>query len=192
MNAHIPTAEATIGPFFPGACIDIGANDLTKLRGRNAKGLAIEITGRVVQEDGTPLPNVVLEIWQADANGIFIHPADPQARDADPNFLGWGRAATDPDGRYFFRTIKPGGYRMPDGTQRAPHINMLIMASGLMRQLHTVMFFDGEAANETDCVLGSVEPAALRRGLICHSDAPGKYRFDIRLRGEGETPFFDD
>ncbi|MFN0305210.1 MAG: protocatechuate 3,4-dioxygenase subunit alpha [Burkholderiales bacterium] len=192
MNAHIPTGEATIGPFFPGAYVDIGANDLTKVRGRNARGLPIEITGRVVEEDGKAPQNVILEIWQADANGIFMHPADPQSRDADPNFLGWGRAATGPDGRYIFRTIKPGGYRMPDGTERAPHINMLIMASGLMRHLQTVMFFDGEAANEADVVLTSVEPAALRRGLICRPEGSGKYRFDIRLRGEGETPFFDD
>ena len=150
MNVHIPTGEATLGPFFPESYVDIGANDLTKVRRRNAKGLPIEITGHVVQEDGAPIRNVILEIWQADANGIFRHPADPQSRNADPDFLGWGRAATGPDGRYVFRTIKPGGYRMPDGTKRAPHINMLIMASGLMRQLQTVMFFDGEAANETD------------------------------------------
>jgi protocatechuate 3,4-dioxygenase alpha subunit len=192
MNMHIPTGEATIGPFFPGAYVDSGANDLTKVGGRNAKGLPIEIGGRVVQEDGTPLQNVILEIWQADANGIFKHPTDPQSRDADPNFLGWGRAATGPDGTYFFRTINPGGYRMPDGTKRAPHINVMILASGLMRQLHTVMFFDGEAANETDIVLGAVEPAALRKGLMCRPEGPGRYRFDIRLRGEGETPFFDD
>ncbi len=192
MNAHIPTGEATLGPFFPASYVDIGANDLTKVRGRNAKGFPIEITGHVVQEDGTPLQNVILEIWQADANGIFRHPADPQSRNADPDFLGWGRAATGPDGGYVFRTIKPGGYRMPDGTRRAPHINMLIMASGLMRQLQTVMFFDGEAANETDVVLASVEPAPLRRALICRPEGSGKYRFDIRLRGEAETPFFAD
>lgn len=192
MNAYIPTVEATIGPFFPEAYVDVGANDLTKVDGRNAKGPPIEITGRVVQEDGTPLQNVILEIWQADANGIFKHPADPRSTNADPNFLGWGRAATDPDGRYLFRTIKPGGYPMPDGAKRAPHINILIMASGLMRQLHTVMFFDAEAANESDIVLRAVEPAALRRALMCRQEAPGKYLFDIRLRGEGETPFFED
>ena len=174
----IPTGEATIGPFFPPRHVDAGANDLTSFEGRKAKGEAIEIRGRVIQEDGTALENLIVEIWQPDAGGIFRHPADPRHAQADPNFLGWGRAATDAQGSYRFKTIRPGA---PEG--RAPHINFMVMFSGLMRILKTTMFFeDGK-----DPVLVAV-PAARRSLLI----AKGDYEFNIRLRGENETPFFDD
>ena len=174
----IPTGEATIGPFFPPRYVDAGANDLTSFEGRKAKGEAIEIRGRVIQEDGTALENLIVEIWQPDAGGIFRHPADPRHAQADPNFLGWGRAATDAQGNYRFKTIRPGA---PEG--RAPHINFMVMFSGLMRILKTTMFFeDGK-----DPVLMAV-PAARRSLLI----AKGNYEFNICLRGEDETPFFDD
>jgi protocatechuate 3,4-dioxygenase alpha subunit len=186
-----PTAEITLGPFFPRRYVDPGANDLTQLAGRRARGEPIEIHGRVTAADGVPMDNLVLEVWQADATGIFRHPADPRHRDADPDFFGWGRAATDADGHYRFLTIRPGAYAMPDGTRRAPHVNLLVVFSGLMRQLQTVVFFDGEPGNATDPVLAAVAPAALRSRLVATRDDAG-YRFDIRLRGDGETPFFDD
>ena len=174
----IPTGEATIGPFFPPRYVDAGANDLTSFEGRKAKGEAIEIRGRVMQEDGTALENLIVEIWQADAGGIFRHPADPRHAQADANFLGWGRAATDAQGNYRFKTIRPGA---PEG--RAPHINFMVMFSGLMRILKTTMFFE----DGNDSVLMAV-PAARRSLLV----AKGNYEFNIRLRGENETPFFDD
>jgi protocatechuate 3,4-dioxygenase alpha subunit len=174
----IPTSEATIGPFFPPRYVDARANDLTSFEGRKAKGEVIEISGCVIQEDGTALENLIVEIWQADAGGVFRHPADPRHAQADPNFLGWGRAATDAHGNYRFKTIRPGA---PKG--RAPHINLMVMFSGLMRILKTTMFFeDGK-----DPVLMAVPPA--RRSLLI---AKGGYEFNIRLRGENETPFFDD
>lgn len=186
------TASATIGPFFPERYVDANANDLTTLRGQVARGELIEITGCVTQHDGRPLHNVVLEIWQADANGVFSDPADPRAALADPNFYGWGRAATDREGQYYFRTVKPGGYPMDDGSRRAPHVNMVVLYSGLMRELHTVLYFAGEAGNESDPVLACVQPPTLRTRLVAAQQGPGRYRFDIRLRGEDETPFFDD
>lgn len=161
----------TLGPFFPREFAQ-GANDLTAVEGKKAQGEAIEITGRVVQLDGKPLDNLVLEIWQADAAG----------RHDNPDFFGWGRAATDAHGNYFFRTVKPGPI-----AGRAPHINFLVLYSGLMRQLQTVMFF----SDAKDPVLDAVKPAALRERLIAKKK-DGNYVFDIRLRGEGETPFFDD
>ena len=182
----IPSGEATIGPFFPRRYVDAGANDLTQLEGRKAKGGAIEIAGIVRQEDGAPLDNLVVEIWQADAQGIFGHPADPRFAQADPAFLGWGRAATSAQGEYRFRTIRPGA---PAG--RAPHVNFMLMFSGLMRILKTTMYFPGEKANEADPVLAAV-PAARRALLVAREEAPGTYRFDLKLRGEHETPFFDD
>lgn len=177
----IPTAEATIGPFFPPRYVDEGANDLTVLRGRKAKGEVIEIHGRVLQEDGAPLENLVVEIWQADAAGLYRHPADPRHAAADPDFLGWGRAATDADGRYRFKTIRPGA---PQG--RLAHINFIVMFSGILRILKTTMFFEEGG----DPVLEAVPP--LRRKLLISSRQKNIHTFDIRLRGENETPFFDD
>lgn len=181
----IPTGEATTGPFFPPRYIDPGANDLTQLGDRKADGEVIEIAGVVRQEDGAPLDNLILEIWQADAKGVYRHPADPRHRQADPKFSGWGRAATDRAGRYAFRTIRPGA---PEG--RARHVNFMLMFSGLMRILKTTMFFPGEAY-ESDPVYRAV-PKARRSLLVAKEEAPGRYRFDLRLRGAHETPFFDD
>ena len=162
----VPTAEMTLGPFFPREFAQ-GANDLA-----GGAADAIEITGRVTELDGRPLDNVVLEIWQADAGG----------RLDNPDFLGWGRTATDAKGEYRFRTIRPGA--LPG---RAPHINFLILYSGLMRQLQTTLFFE----QAEDPVLEAVE-ASRRRLLVVQGVGANAYRFDIRLRGGDETPFFDD
>jgi protocatechuate 3,4-dioxygenase beta subunit len=132
----IPSGEATIGPFFPPRYVDAGANDLTQLDDRKAEGEAIEIFGVVRQEDGAPLDNLVLEIWQADANGIYRHPADPRHREADPKFLGWGRAATDKEGRYAFRTIRPGA---PQGRARARELHADVLGSHAHPQDHDVL-----------------------------------------------------
>lgn len=173
MKRLVPTGEMTLGPFFPREFAE-SANDLTTLDGKAAEGEAIEITGRVTQADGRALDNVVLEIWQADAAGRLDNPA----------FLGWGRAATDAKGIYRFRTVKPGA--LPG---RAPHINLLVLYSGLMRHLQTVLFFE-EAKNSEDPVWNAV-PAARRERLLAQKSG-NSYRFDIRLRGQDETPFFDD
>ena len=185
-----PTAEITLGPFFPPRYVDAGANDLTQRDGRTARGERIEIHGRVVQVDGAPMDNLVLEIWQADAQGIFRDPRDPRHGDADPGFAGWGRAATGKDGRYRFTTIKPGAYAMPDGKLRAPHVNVIVLFSGIMRHLQTVMFFEGEPGNETDPVLGAVQPAAAavaprgeaRRHRLPVRHPPPRRRRDAVLR----------
>jgi protocatechuate 3,4-dioxygenase alpha subunit len=166
----IPTGEMTLGPFFPREFAQ-AASDLSV----GATGEVIEITGRITQVDGRALDNVVLELWQADSRGRFDN----------PDFFGWGRAATDANGVYRFRTVKPGAYE-----GRAPHVNLLILYSGLMRQLQTVMFFEGD--NGKDAVFNAVMPAPLRERLVAKTVGRNALRFDIRLRGEGETPFFDD
>jgi len=166
MKRLVPTAEMTLGPFFPREFAE-GANDLA-----GAAENVVEITGRVTELDGKPLDNVILEIWQADAGGRFDN----------PDFAGWGRAATDAQGNYRFRTIRPGA--IPG---RAPHVNFLILYSGLMRQLQTVMFFE----DSNDPVLQAVQPSGRSR-LIARATGKNSLRFDIRLRGSDETPFFDD
>jgi protocatechuate 3,4-dioxygenase alpha subunit len=168
MKRLVPTGEMTLGPFFPRE-FGHGANDLA---GDQPAGEVIEITGRVVQSDGAPIDNCILEIWQANAAGRFD----------DPAFFGWGRAATDANGIYRFRTIRPGAY-----AGRAPHINLLIVYSGVMRQLQTVMFFE----RADDPVLNAVDAAARDR-LVARKQGANRYVFVIRLRGEGETPFFED
>ena len=166
MSRLIPTAEMTLGPFFPREFAD-DAHDLA----RGAAGEVIEIGGRVTELDGKPLDNVILEIWQADAAGRFDNPA----------FSGWGRAPTDAQGNYRFRTIRPGA-----APGRAPHVNFLILYSGLMRQLQTVMFF----SDAVDPVLNAVPSSA--RGRLIAKQSGNTYHFDLRLRGGEETPFFDD
>ena len=167
MSRLVATAEMTLGPFFPREFAE-GANDLAQ----GSAGEIIEITGRVTELDGKALDNVILEIWQADAAGRFDNPAFP----------GWGRAATDAQGNYRFRTIRPGA-----APGRAPHVNFLILYSGLMRQLQTVMFF----TDAEDPVLKAV-PQPARSRLVAHPVNKTSCRFDIRLRGGEETPFFDD
>ena len=164
MSRLIPTAEMTLGPFFPREFAK-DASDLV----RGSSGEVIEITGVVSELDGKPLDNVILEIWQADAAGRFDN----------PGFSGWGRAATDAQGIYRFRTLRPGAAQ-----GRAPHVNFLILYSGLMRQLQTVMFF----SPAPDPVLNLVKE---KERLIARRSG-NTYRFDIRLRGGEETPFFDD
>jgi protocatechuate 3,4-dioxygenase alpha subunit len=193
-QAPLPTSPyCTIGPFFPGQFVD-GCEDLTHFQGKTALGQHILLAGRVVEEGAVPTLNVILEIWQADTNGVFRHPLDPRSQAADPGFFGWGRARTDAEGRYRFRTVMPGGYRIGDGTERCPHINLMVLAIGLTRRLVTTVFF----SDALDPVLACVTDAAARDRLIAKRDqrldAEGlpAYRFDIVLRGENETPFFVD
>ncbi|MGG5817379.1 protocatechuate 3,4-dioxygenase subunit alpha [Falsiroseomonas sp. HW251] len=189
----IPTPWHTIGPFFPRTFFHDGDNDLN--RGA-ARGQRIVLRGRVLEEGGAPCVNAVLEAWQADAEGRFAHPLDPEGRDADPGFLGWGRAWTDEDGRFEFRTIRPGGYDDPAG-RRAPHVNIMVIGSGIMGRLQTTLFFPDEPANLADPVLLSL-PAPLRPRLIAAPDSEEKgvpaFRLDLLLHDAagGETPFFED
>ena len=192
----VPTAYHTIGPFFPPAFIGALDHDLTRTAAdaRQAAGAKIRLTGSVFQEDGAVLPNTIIELWQADANGCFAHPADPRHAQADPDFAGWGRARSDRDGGYEFLTVVPGTYEV-DGRERAPHLNLFVFASGIMARLVTVVFFEGDARNGADPVLASV-PAGRRAGLLARraGDIHGMqvHRFDIVLGGTGETPFFTD
>ncbi|WP_431268012.1 protocatechuate 3,4-dioxygenase subunit alpha [Dankookia sp. P2] len=195
-----PSSQHTIGPFFPRTFFQKGDNDLTRIEAEAAptrRGEAILLRGRVFREVGVPCVNMIVEAWQADADGHFNHPLDPERHLADPGFLGWGRAWTDEEGRYEFRTVIPGGY--PDSVgPRAPHINLTAMGAGLMRRVLTTVFFpDFPDENATDPVLSPL-PAPLRERLVAvpegEEEGARVFRFDLRLRGapHEETPFFED
>lgn len=193
-----PLANFTVGPFFPPHFVEAGCNDLTRLGTEVAKGERILLTGRVTDSDHEPAINVVVEVWQADANGVFSHPVDPRSPHADPGFCGWGRAFTDQQGRYRFLTIMPGAYIAENGTPRCPHINLMVLGSGIMRRLVTTVFFSDRPETTNDPVLDCVGDPIVRRRLFALRDTAfdcdglQAFRFDIVLRGERETPFFLD
>ena len=164
----------TIGPYFPFEFAD-ELSDLTQ-------GDHIVLTGRVLEQGGAPTRNSIVEIWQPDAKGILHHPMDPRYAERDQSFSGFGRARTDPDGWFKFKTVMPGA-----SAERAPHINVQVLAIGLTRRAVTTIFFSDAPDPVLDCV-----PQERRSLLIAKKEADGTYRFDFHLRGENETPFFQD
>lgn len=198
------TASQTAGPYVhiglaPSAAgFDIFENNFTNVLTTPATlGERIVIEGRVIDGSGTPVRDVLLEIWQANAQGRYAHPADGQAGKAlDPAFRGWGRACSDfQDGLWRFETIKPGSVVGRDGVPMAPHVNLWIVARGINLGLHTRMYFGDEAtANAADPVLNQIEWEVRRRTLIAareQREGITVYRFDIHLQGADETVFFD-
>ena len=185
----IPTPGQTVGPFF---ALGLDRPEWSDLTRDNPEGERIVIEGRVLDGDGAPVPDALIEFWQANAAGRYDHAADEQTdKKLDPRFLGYGRAATDPQGRFHIKTIKPGPVPGRGNTLQAPHINVAFFARGLLRQLHTRIYFAGEAANVADPLLTAIEDATARRSLIAHRSEGGAYRFDIILQGNGETAFLD-
>jgi protocatechuate 3,4-dioxygenase alpha subunit len=186
------TPSQTVGPFFHYALIHEGENVMVD---DATQGQRIRIEGRVTDGAGDPVPDAMIEIWQANAGGRYNHPDDD--RDdipLDPAFKGYGRAATGEDGVYWFETIKPGQVPGRGNAMQAPHVNVVVFARGLLIHPYTRLYFPDEAANEIDPVLSSIEDTARRDTLIAgKAEAIGKlvYRFDIVLQGEGETVFFD-
>lgn len=155
------------------------------------KGERITVTGQVIDGSGTPLKDAMVEIWQADADGLYNSPAEMRGS-ADPNFTGWGRSPTNMvDGEFRFETIKPGRVPFRDGRLMAPHITFWIVARGINLGLSTRMYFaDEEAANAEDPVLARIEHRVRVPTLLAPRDGNG-YRFDIHLQGDKETVFFD-
>jgi protocatechuate 3,4-dioxygenase, alpha subunit len=168
------------------------------LTNAQTQGERIRIEGRVLDGIGTVLKDALIEIWQANAQGRYAHPADRQSgKEADPNFRGWGRGCTDFDtGIYSFETIKPGPVAGRKGRFMAPHISLWVVARGINLGLNTRLYFSDEAeANAKDAVLNVIEWESRRQTLVAQreqaKDGKVGYRFDIRLQGEGETVFFD-
>lgn len=159
-------------------------------------GERIRLEGQVFDGLGLPLRDVLIEIWQADANGVYPSAADIQGKAVDPNFLGWGRTGADFEtGFWSFNTIKPGAVPGRKGTTQAPHIALIIFARGINIGLNTRVYFEDEAeANTQDPVLKGIEWAPRRQTLIAkreERDGEVVYRFDIRVQGEDETVFLD-
>jgi protocatechuate 3,4-dioxygenase alpha subunit len=153
----------------------------------DASGQKIQIVGVIRDGDGVPIPDAMLEIWQADSQGRYAHPRDPRAPNA--SFKGFGRSACNKNGEFGFDTIKPGEVPGPDGKPQAPHVVVCIFSRGMLRQIYTRMYFPDES-NDGDPILALV-PADRRHTLIAKKEKDGVYRFDIRVQGDDETVFFE-
>ncbi len=184
------TPSQTIGPFFAFALTpkDYGIAELVTNRLVPQSSGTIRIEGRVWDGDNNPVPDAMLEIWQADTRGVFV---SPEAPPANHGFTGFGRCATGTDGGFSFSTEKPGRTKSATGGLAAPHVSLTIFARGLTKQLRTRIYFEDEAANADDAVLALV-PVERRATLIARKVAGEPvYVLDVHLQGHGETVFFD-
>lgn len=206
LNYLKETPSQTAGPYVhiglaPGAAgFEIYDQELGHdIAGPNAAGERIRVEGLVIDGIGSPVKDVLLEAWQANANGVYAHPehAGPDhTHTVEEGFRGWGRVITDFDsGEWAFDTVKPGPVMGRNGQMMAPHINLWIVARGINVGLNTRIYFEDEAeANTADPIINLIEWEKRRATLIAKRDMrDGKvvYRFDIRLQGEDETVFFD-
>ncbi|CAM3757526.1 protocatechuate 3,4-dioxygenase subunit alpha [Phaeobacter inhibens] len=213
MTSLKETPSQTAGPYVhiglaPGAAgFDIYETELGQdIAGPEAKGQRIRIEGRVLDGTGTPLKDVLIEVWQANAKGIYAHRETPQPegepQQVEAGFRGWGRVISDFDtGDWQFETVKPGPVRRRDSRMMAPHINLWIVARGINLGLNTRLYFEEERkANDNDPVLKLIEQTGRRHTLLARTqdqantgtvETPSVYRFDIHLQGPDETVFFD-
>ncbi len=193
------TPSQTVGPFFAyGLVPEQYGYRFTSIADHavaspTTEGNHIRIVGQVLDGEGTPIPDAMLEFWQANAHGRYNHPADNRQDNLlDPNFKGFGRIGTGTSADVSFQidTVKPGAV----GNGHAPHINVVVLMRGMLTHAFTRLYFSDEAdLNATDPVLLQV-PEARRTTLIANRDEslPGTaYRFDIRMQGDRETVFFD-
>ena len=188
------TTWQTVGPFFRIGLSWLYDGDIA---GPGASGDRLEITGRILDGDGAPVPDGALEIWQANSCGKYAHPHDTQDKPIEPGFKGYGRVPTDDKGRFRFTTIKPGRAPGPDGPGgnkkfQAPHLVISVFTRGLLRRLITRMYFPDELSNNEDFALSLVEPER-RATLIARktAGAPSTLEWNVILQGPGETVFFD-
>ncbi len=199
LNRLKETASQTAGPYVhiglaPNMC-GIGGvypEDLgVRMVNEETNGERITVKMRILDGTGSVIKDAMIEIWQADADGLYNSPSEPRGR-ADPNFTGWGRQPSDMEtGVFTFETIKPGRVPMPDGRLQAPHISLWIVARGINLGLQTRMYFgDEQQANAQDPILTRLEHHNRVPTLIAPRNG-NTYTFDIHLQGENETVFFD-
>ena len=182
------TPSQTVGPFFSIGLERISRADLAE----GSPGERIAIQGRVLDGDGQPVPDAVVEIWQADADGRYHHLEQSGTRNDAASFFGFGRIPTDDHGRFSFTTIKPGPVHSPDGKPQAPHLQISVFMRGLLKQLVTRLYFPEEPLNASDVVL-RVVPESRRQTLIARQAGPKEntLEWNVCLQGENETVFFD-
>jgi protocatechuate 3,4-dioxygenase alpha subunit len=183
------TTWQTVGPYFR-----IGLEWLFKdnLVDPDVAGERVEIVGRVLDGDGQPVPDAMLELWQANSQGRYAHPEDAQEKLIEKGFQGFGRIPTAEDGSFRFLTVKPGRVPGPEEKLQAPHIVVSVFMRGLLRRLITRIYFADEAANSEDFALGLIEPS--RRATLIARKSPrgeGLFEWDVVLQGPDETVFFD-
>lgn len=182
------TPSQTVGPFFHFGLADQAT--LGCLVRADTRGERIRLKIRLVDGDGMALPDALVELWQADADGEYVRPDDPRKVLEPPGFCGFGRLPTGADGTCVFETIRPGQVRDAQGRPQAPHINVCLFARGLLRQVYTRIYFEGDPSLDSDAVL-SLVPEGRRQTLLARPGEPGEWIFDVRLQGDGETVFFD-
>ena len=194
------TASQTAGPYVhiglaPGAAgFKTFATELGQtIAPDTVAGQRITIEGYVFDGLGAPVKDILIEVWQADAQGIYPHPEDPRFAECSPGFRGWGRVLSDFDtGLFRFDTIKPGAVAGRAGRMQAPHLNLWLVSRGINIGLNTRMYFPEDAdAQASDPVLGSIEHRARVATLIATATGENSYRFDIHLQGGAETVFID-
>lgn len=194
------TLSESTGPLFAGIKLDPGENDLSRSAetGKEALGERIIVVGRVIDEDERPVPNSVIEVWQANAAGRYRHPVDQHNAPLDPNFSGAGRCVTDEKGEYRFQSIKPGAYPWLNhpNAWRPAHIHLSLFGPCFATRLVTQFFFPGDPLIPLDPILNSIPTRDGRKRLIAsyaHDVTEPEYalgyRFDIVLRGRKATPF---
>ena len=194
MTRHVLTSSQTVGPYFHDSLMRDDAR-CHVLATSATEGVHIRVEGRVLDGDGAPVPDAVLELWQANRHGRFNHPRDRRDVPLDPSFTGFGRVATDAEGGFCITTIKPGVVPFDDHRVQAPHIAVTVLGRGLLNHLYTRIYFDDESRNASDPVLERV-PTERRATLVAKrdlnvSDSALIYQFDVVLQGNGETVFFD-
>jgi protocatechuate 3,4-dioxygenase alpha subunit len=193
------TPSQTVGPYFAYGLLSqtyarrsIATHEIA---GPNTPGEHIRIKGRVFDGNGVPVEDAMLEIWQADADGRYASPADPNSPlRSDNAFRGFGRTGTTPAGEFLFETIKPGRVRGTGNALQAPHLNLIVFSRGLLTHVFTRIYFEDEAAaNAEDEILHLVEDA--RRSTLLakrHAASNGAtYAFDVHLQGDNETVFLE-
>jgi len=187
MPAH-STASQTVGPFFSIGLERLNNADLAE----GITGERISIHGRLLDGDGQPVPDAILEIWQADPDGRYHHPEHSATPNSATSFFGFGRIPTDDHGQFSFTTVKPGPVHGPDGNPQAPHLQISVFMRGLLKQLVTRLYFPEEPLNASDPVL-QVVPESRRETLIARqaSQNQNTLEWNVCLQGGNETVFFD-
>ena len=200
LNYLQETPSQTAGPYVhiglaPGAAgFQLFDQELGQtIAAAGVPGQRIHVEGLVIDGTGAPVKDALIEVWQADAGGIYPHPEDPRVADCAPGFRGWGRVITDFDtGMWGFDTIKPGPVPGRNGRTQAPHLSLWLVSRGINIGLNTRLYFPEDAAlHAADPVLQSIEQRHRAATLVASATAPGHYRFDIRLQGDTETVFID-